>query len=78
MLSKEEVKEIIYTKFKGRAVDEDSGLCSYLNAEGKKCFIGLFIPDYHVCTFYSDYYPGYHWNVGVILNCHCDELQLQA
>lgn len=36
----------IDTEFKGKATDK-AGMCEYLTEEGKKCLIGLFIPDGH-------------------------------
>jgi len=41
-----EVKKIIDERFTGRAVTDD-GFCRYLTCDGKKCAIGIFMPDDH-------------------------------
>lgn len=47
--TKEKVIEKINTEFKGRCVGIDElETCLYLNDEGKKCVVGLFIPDGHL------------------------------
>ncbi len=43
----DKVLEVIENDFKGKAFNEEAGNCSYLTEEGKKCFVGLFIPDGH-------------------------------
>lgn len=44
-------------KFKGKAFDRHKLSCSYLTDDGRKCFIGLFIPDGHKGQRYAG---GYH------------------
>lgn len=50
-LTKQEVLKIIDEKFTGQAVVY--GKCEYLTHEGKRCAIGIFIPDLHP-ALYSD------------------------
>lgn len=50
MKSLAEICKVIDTEFKGKAVYRDpewGPTCSYKTNDGKKCFIGLFIPDGH-------------------------------
>jgi len=42
------VLETIEMNFKGKAFNHNTDECVYKTDEGKKCFIGLFIPDGHV------------------------------
>lgn len=46
MLTLQEIHDKIDKEFKGKAVDSN-GYCQYLTEDGKKCAIGLFIPDGH-------------------------------
>lgn len=41
------VLETIERDFKGKAKDYDSDLCLYSTPEGRKCYVGLFIPEGH-------------------------------
>lgn len=41
-----EILEVINRDFKGKAID-DKGNCEYLSKDGRKCAIGLFIPEGH-------------------------------
>ena len=50
----EQIEETIRTKFKGKAVEKASSSiykngerCCYLTKDGKKCGMGIFIPDGH-------------------------------
>lgn len=44
--TKSKVIKHIEKNFKGKAVNKDN-ICSYLTKNGKKCAVGLFIPDGH-------------------------------
>lgn len=44
------IKETISKNFKGKAVNKQ-GICQYLTACGKKCGIGIFIPDGHYAQY---------------------------
>lgn len=41
------IYEIIDRQFKGKSVIEKGSQCMYKTEDGRKCFIGLFIPDGH-------------------------------
>lgn len=41
----DQILEKIETDFKGQAIVD--GVCRYLTGDGRKCAIGLFIPDYY-------------------------------
>ena len=49
----EQIEETIRTKFKGKAASKASSIymggerCEYLTKDGRKCAIGIFIPDGH-------------------------------
>lgn len=45
--TKEKVIKHIEENFKGRAYDVEKNICEYLTKDGKKCAVGLFIPDGH-------------------------------
>lgn len=42
--TKESMKEHVKANFKGKSIDEN-GNCVYRGPDGKKCAVGLFIPD---------------------------------
>lgn len=52
MMTNEEVWKVIDEKFKGVAKYDD-GCCVYLMRDGRKCAIGLFIPDGHEAQKHS-------------------------
>lgn len=43
--TKESMIDYIKKEFKGRSVDIYKNICLYRGPEGKKCIVGLFIPD---------------------------------
>lgn len=47
-MEKSAIIEMIRQKFMGKAVCPVSGTCCYLTGSGKKCAIGIFIPDGHI------------------------------
>lgn len=49
--TKESIKDVIRREFKGKAVDGYA--CRYLTADGRKCAVGLFIPDGHEAQGYQ-------------------------
>lgn len=51
-MTKQEIIDKINSDFKGKCTDERD-TCTYLNTEGKKCAIGLFIPDGHSGQHYQ-------------------------
>lgn len=52
MHSLKEVWETIDKDFKGKAANKNGG-CEYLTSDGKKCAIGLFIPDGHEGRYFD-------------------------
>ena len=53
-MTKQEVIDTINRDFKGKCISEYYN-CRYLNDEGKKCAIGLFIPDGHKGQWYTSH-----------------------
>ena len=50
-MTKQEILDTIDKEFKGKAMS-DYGDCFYLMEDGRKCAIGLFIPDNHEAQKY--------------------------
>lgn len=46
-MNKQEIIDTINEKFTGQAVNDKFGTCQYLTEDGRKCAIGMFIPDGH-------------------------------
>ena len=53
-MNKDKIIEVIRNEFKGQAMNEWKSDCAYLSPDGKKCAIGIFIPDGHM-AFTQEY-----------------------
>ncbi len=56
---KKSIIEVIERDFKGKAVKlDDESICEYLTLDGRKCAVGLFIPNGHDAQHSADGYYG--------------------
>jgi hypothetical protein len=46
--TRDSVLKRVQAKFKGKSMDSFNSTCLYLGVEGKRCVVGLFIPDNHI------------------------------